>query len=187
MKRKALYILGLMLFPLAACEFHQPVEEPEMELEGIVLTLQCQDEVVTKTGADGIKEGTTAWNENKIAWADVYFYHYGETDTNAEKHVRFLPNRDNTVTLPVNVTDADVENIAPRATGDNYWVYVIANFPDTTALNGLTDTSIDNLKAQVLNTDFVTDHKQPHFVMDGLSIGRMTSRSRRSGSLSSTG
>lgn len=181
MKRTALYILMALVLPFVSCQKDLvPDPDQQQDLEGIVLTLKCQEpERNTRAGTSGTKPGIAAWNENKLRVLDIYFYRQGATGSNAVKHVRHLSGADDRVTVPVNVTDAEIENIAPRATTNNFYVYVLANYPDTTALNNLTNTSLTHLKELTLNTDFVSNHLQNSFVMDGEVQASIESRTRR--------
>ena len=170
-----------LVLPFVSCQKDLvPDTDQQQDLEGIVLTLKCQEpERNTRAGTSGTKPGIAAWNENKLRVLDIYFYRQGATGSNAVKHVRHLSGADDRVTVPVNVTDAEIENIAPRATTNNFYVYVLANYPDTTALNNLTNTSLTHLKELTLNTDFVSNHLQNSFVMDGEVQASIESRTRR--------
>ncbi|MCR5276488.1 MAG: hypothetical protein K6D54_02285 [Bacteroidales bacterium] len=181
MKRIAIYILMALVLPFVSCQ-KDLVPDPgqEQDLEGIVLTMKCQEpELSSRAGTHGTKPGIAAWNENKLRVLDIYFYRDGATGSNAVKHVRHLSGADNSVTVPVNVTDVDIENIAPRAVTNHFIVYVLANYPDTTELNNLTNTSLTHLKELSLNTDFVSNHLQNSFVMDGEIQASIESRTRR--------
>ena len=181
MKRTAIYILMALVLPFVSCQ-KDLVPDPgqEQDLEGIVLTMKCQEpDLSSRAGTHGTKPGIAAWNENKLRVLDIYFYRDGATGSNAVKHVRHLSGADNSVTVPVNVTDVDIENIAPRAVTNHFIVYVLANYPDTTELNNLTNTSLTHLKELSLNTDFVSNHLQNSFVMDGEIQASIESRTRR--------
>ena len=73
MKRTAIYILMALVLPFVSCQ-KDLVPDPgqEQDLEGIVLTMKCQEpEFSSRAGTHGTKPGIAAWNENKLRVLDI--------------------------------------------------------------------------------------------------------------------
>ena len=183
MMRRLLYgCLALLL--LAACgkevEGVQQWDGPVMELR-----LACVNPSdPTKAGSDGTESGSDAYNENLISWVDFYFYPDGETTKNASYHIHQVSGKVNNDVFLLNLTTNQVNNrIFPVLTNTTETlVFAIANAPEG-LLDGLSDTSLDNLNQLVVPTNFVdvplTNHSQTRFMMSGSTILTLSGRSQK--------
>lgn len=186
MKKIYLILSFALLAALApSCERERLADGPEGD-GGIVLTFRCANPE-TRTGTHGVREGLNDWNENLISTLDLFFYPEGGTANDCVLHERFEPNEsDGDATVTTYTTDEFVSGTLVPTSQNSFMVYAIANYPGTiiTDENDLSGTSVADLKALPLNTNFAaasdpqSPHRQASFVMDGLT--RVTGVSKES-------
>lgn len=186
MKKIYLILSFALLAALApSCERERLIDGPEGD-SGIVLNFSCA-KPETRNGTHGVREGLNDWNENLIATLDLFFYPEGGTGGNCVLHKRFEPNEtDGDATVTTYTTDEFVSGTLVPTSQNSFMVYAIANYPGTiiTDENDLSGTSVADLKALPLNTNFAAasdpqnPHRQTSFVMDGLT--RVTGVSKES-------
>lgn len=160
----------LLLLALVSCT-REPVY-PESQV--IELTLSTGDDMSTRAGADGVKDGEDAYNENLISWVEFFFYPAGETDADAVYHVRRESGKRRSDVMRLELTSEQVNGVLfPSAPADVRTCTVIAfvNYPGTLVEEDgpLTGTSLPELESRVVSTDFVTpeNHRQTRFLMSG--------------------
>lgn len=181
--RRLLYGL-LILLLLVACG-KEGDEALQWDGPVIEISLSCVNPSdPTKAGSDGVESGSDAYNENLISWVDFYFYPDGETAQNASYHLRKESGKVNSDVFLLTLTTNQVNNrIFPVLTNTTETlVFAIANAP-TEVLDGLSDTSLDNLKQVAVSTEFVdvplTNHSQTRFMMSGSVILTLAERSQK--------
>ena len=167
----------LLLLPLLLLSCRR--EAPEGMLAGhptIQLTVQCDDPLDTKAGADGTQDGEDYYNENLISWVDIFFYPADQTDQDATYHIRLNSGkRRGDVFLLDFRSDQINDAIFPVEGNITYaTVFVVANYPGTlvatqSGQDVLEGTSLPDLEAKTVTTSFEESltHRQTRFLMSG--------------------
>ncbi|MBQ9462551.1 MAG: hypothetical protein IJU68_02710 [Bacteroidales bacterium] len=183
MIKRLSYCLLICCLVLSSCG----KEVPETVWDGPVIELgvACMEPTdPTKAGSDGVQAGDNSYHENVISWVDFYFYPGGATFENASYHVRKESGkRENDVfriELTTNQVNYQIFPVQSETTEAS--VFAIANGPKD-LLDGLEDTSLDNIKRQVVSTEFVnvsyTNHRQDQFMMSGSATITLSGRSQK--------
>lgn len=188
MIRRRSYGGGLWLFAalflLSACGKDG---EDASQWDGPVIELgvACVDPALpTKAGSDGIQAGDNTYHENLLSWVDFYFYPGGATSEQASYHVRKESGKRENDVFRLELTTNQVNyQIFPAQSGTTEaTVFALANAPQE-LLDGLEDTSLDNILQQVVSTEFVDvgyiNHRQDRFLMSGTATLSLTGRSRK--------
>lgn len=146
----------------------------------------------TKAGVSGVEAGENSYHENDIAWVDFYFYPGDATTEPATYHVRKISGKRGSDVFRIELTTNQVNSrIFPaQSETTTATVFAIANGPKD-LLDGLEDTSVDNIGRQVVSTEFVevnhTNHRQDNFMMSGTAQLTLTGRSKKVVSQGSVG
>ena len=191
----------LLLLLLAACRREaQELVQPEWDGPVIELALSCVNPSdPTKAGSNGTESGENPYHENDIKWVDFFFYPGGATSEQATYHVRKISGRRDKDVFRVELTTNQV-NYLIFPVLDNITeatVFAIANTPNlnpdsseedvVTLLDGLEDTSLDNILAQVVSADFAKpvaeggylNHRQDELVMSGQTTITLAGRNQK--------
>ena len=157
-------LLLLACVGLAACNEHDWGEMPD-DAQCIELTVNCVNLNATRATMDG----EDAYNENQIGTLHYFFYHRGKTDENAvmSGKISLDGGAKNSTVIRIPLSETDLNTVVFPRPANECDVYLIANLPDNVAIPE--NTSIDNLKALAVETDFanrVTAGTQQPFVMD---------------------
>ena len=176
MKRGLHILLLFCLSWLTGC-----VDEPVFQKpgEGIVLTVCCEEPLLTKTD----KAGEQQYNENLIKTVDFLFYPGNQrTDVDAVYHIRRDlsedPTQDGNGTAQFSIVVNKEVFQTIFASNNEATVYALVNFTadDIAAYlgNTLEDTSLDDLYAKdPIETDFAANERnfiQPSFLMHGMAL-----------------
>ena len=183
--RRLSYLL-VQLLALLSCT-REPLSQTETGGPYISLELRCNDpvEVLSKAGADGTQEGLDRYNENLISTVDFFFWPGNETSSDAVYHVHLTSGNRRSDVFRLEMTSEEVNNkIFPLYPSDirEATVLAIVNYPGTMVADeeDLSGTSLDEINAIALSTDFVSpaDHKQPSFIMSGSQVIELRGRTQ---------
>lgn len=185
MKKLSYALLCASLLLLLSCG-KEVGEEAQWDGPVIELSVACLEPTgLTKAGISGVEAGENSYHENVITSVDFFFYPGDATSEPATYHVRFdnLSKRENAVfRLELSTNEVNYKIFPAQSGTTEATVFAIANIPDD-LLSGLEDTSIDNIGAQMLTTDFTnspyTNHRQDQFIMSGTSTLTLRSRSQK--------
>jgi len=177
---------GILLFCgltlLSSCS--RESVEPEWEGPVIEMSVSCLEPTdPTKAGVSGVEAGENSYHENVLQWVDFYFYPGGATMEPATYHVRMTSGKRENDVFRIPLTTNQVNYlIFPVLSGiTEATVLAIANGPKT-LLDGLEDTSKDNIESQIVSTEFVnvtpTNHRQEQFMMSGTTTIELSSGGR---------
>ena len=149
---KALAI-AMLAIVAASCTVRELVPAPkEMSVE---LTLRCSDNLVRAT-----EPGQDLYNENAIDHVDYFVYTSNSNEVAAVAHDR--------VSNPGTTCMVDLNALVAAHTlteGENCYIYVIANWPDT--FTGTeTVSALKNLSVTTTDFDTAVSGNTPSFVMD---------------------
>lgn len=177
MRNKCLYILYLIYIIIAG---FTSCTETDVEWgdgrKALELRVQCSS--VGETRADGVMGGEHALNEDLIKTLHYFLYKKGETSGNAlfmgSSKLEAGTQDEAVIRVPLNDNELN-EVLFPRPANECE-VYVIANLPDDVEIPS--NTSVDNLKAMVMETDFKGAITQSSFVMDGLGTVQIVNRNK---------
>ncbi len=165
MKRITAYSLLLtVLFILAACGEREII--PENATDHFIELTFGNITPPAETKADHSR-GVDAYNENKIASVDCFFYPEGATDSPAVfsalgRGAEAVTEGDSTVyKVKIFFTDDEAAAMFGSTTSGTCKAYVICNAP----LSYSSDTSVPALKELVLESDFSAQTVQGSFVM----------------------
>lgn len=176
MMKKCLYILYLIYIIVGLCSCTENGGEWGDGRKMLELTVQCSS--VGATRADGVMGGEHHLNEDLIETLHYFLYRKGETSGNAlfmgATTLEAGTQDEAVIRVPLNDNELN-EQLFPRPANECE-VYVIANLPDGVGIPE--NTSLDNLKALVINTDFQGSTTQPSFVMDGLGTATIVNRNK---------
>lgn len=182
MKRLSYGFLGMLLL-LSACTKEEL--EPEWDGPVIELNVSClKAGDTTKAGVSGVEAGENSYHENDLAWVDFFFYPGDATSEPATYHVRKTSGKRENDVFRIELTTNQVNSrIFPAQTETTTaTVFAIANGPKE-LLDGLEDTSIDNIGRQTVSTEFVdvnhTNHRQDQFMMSGQTQITLAGRSKK--------
>lgn len=180
MRRLSYGLILLLLFACGKEESWETWNGPLLELD--VACVNPSDP--TKAGSDGVEAGENVYHENLISWVDFYFYPGEATSELATYHIRKMSGKRDRDVFRLELTTNQVNNLI-FPVSDNIkeaTVFAIANAP-TDLLDGLEDTSLDNIKSLSITTEFVnvkpTNHRQEHFVMSGSTKLTLAGRSQK--------
>lgn len=172
-----------MLLLLSACTKEEL--EPEWDGPVIELNVSClKAGDTTKAGVSGVEAGENSYHENDLAWVDFFFYPGDATSEPATYHVRKTSGKRENDVFRIELTTNQVNSrIFPAQTETTTaTVFAIANGPKE-LLDGLEDTSIDNIGRQTVSTEFVdvnhTNHRQDQFMMSGQTQITLAGRSKK--------
>lgn len=172
-----------MLLLLSACTKEEL--EPEWDGPVIELNVSClKAGDTTKAGVSGVEAGENSYHENDLAWVDFFFYPGDATSEPATYHVRKTSGKRENDVFRIELTTNQVNSrIFPAQTETTTaTVFAIANGPKE-LLDGLEDTSIDNIGRQTISTEFVdvnhTNHRQDQFMMSGQTQITLAGRSKK--------
>ena len=159
--------------------------EPEWDGPVIELSVSClEPSDPTKAGTGGVTGGENSYHENDISWVDFYFYPGGATSEPATYHIRKESKKRESDVFRIELTTNQVNShIFPAQTNiTEATVFAIANGPRE-LLDGLEDTSLDNIGRQTVSTEFVNvghiNHRQDNFMMSGRTQLTLTGRSKK--------
>lgn len=174
-----------LLFALLLCSCAKEGQELLWNGPVIELSVRCvEPSDPTKAGVSGVESGENSYHENDIAWVDFYFYPGDATSEPATFHVRKTSGRRGSDVFRIELTTNQVNSrIFPaQSETTSATVLAIANGPKD-LLDGLEDTSLDNIGRQVVTTEFVevshTNHRQDNFIMSGTAQLALTGRSKK--------
>lgn len=183
MMKRLSYALAAALLLLSSCG--KEGRAPEWDGPVIELSVSClEPSDPTKAGTSGVSGGENSYHENVISWVDFYFYPGGDTSSPATYHVRKESGKRESDVFRIELTTNQVNyRIFPAQTDiTEATVFAIANGPKD-ILDGLEDTSMDNIGRQVVSTDFVnvtyTNHRQDQFIMSGTATVKLLGRSQK--------
>lgn len=153
MKGNKLYItlLGFVLLLLSgACEDDFPSDKQDGQ--GFVLSLSLATQAATRATEPGID----AFNENRIAWADVYFFSANATGQDDEK---CLYVQTGLVPSPISSSATDYELQVPLdpaiiSEGTAYYVYVVANPAAGGMTAGTKGETLADIRQKTLTTEW---------------------------------
>jgi len=178
MKNKRIhYILSCLACMLAAfCSCVEQEQGANPDQKGLELRLSCL--APNRTRAENVMGGEQGLNENLIRTLHYFFYHNGKTSENAvlAGSMTLEQNTQGEAVIRIPVNDAEVNNVLFPRPANECEMYVIANLPEEIELPA--NTSIDNLKELVINSDFKSEYPQSAFVMDGLGKAKLIDRNR---------
>ena len=176
MMKKCLYILYLIYIIVGLCSCTENGGEWGDGRKMLELTVQCSS--VGATRAEGVMGGEHILNEDLVTTLHYFLYRKGETSGNAlfmgATTLEAGTQDEAVIRVPLNDNELN-EQLFPRPANECE-VYVIANLPDGVGIPE--NTSLDNLKALVINTDFQGSTTQPSFVMDGLGTATIVNRNK---------
>jgi len=147
-----------------------------MDENTLLLTVDCVS--LKESRAESAKDGETDLNENLIKSLHYFFYHEGKTSENAVLSgvVNLAEETHDEVVVRIPMNENVLNNTLFPRPANSCEVYVIANLPAGITIPD--DTSIDNLKKMVVETDFKGIYPQPSFVMDGQSTAMVIDRNK---------
>ncbi len=131
-----------------------------------------------------MEAGENPYHENDIAWVDFFFYPGEATSEPATYHVRKTSGKRENDVFRIELTTNQVNSrIFPaQSETTTATVFAIANGPRE-LLDGLEDTSLDNIGRQTVSTEFVNvshiNHRQDNFMMSGRTQLTLTGRSKK--------
>ena len=169
MLRRLSYLLLLPLLLLSCSK-----EQPGWDGPVIELTVRTGDGIETRAGYDGTEDGVDRYNENLISWVDFFFYPDGDTDSDATFHYRHVSGKKRSDVVRIELTSDQVNTIIfpsiPKDVRTTH-VFAVVNYPDVLVEdeNDLSHTSLPELEARRISTDFVSpaNHRQTRFMMSG--------------------
>ncbi|MBR5481370.1 MAG: hypothetical protein IKU85_06745 [Bacteroidaceae bacterium] len=192
MKNYIFYILLLLLASLGmvSCTEHEIFETDKGK--SIRITASCVNLNTTRAEGDAetTKPGEEYLNENLISTIHYFLYPEGGTNANAVlvgKITNIGQHGSATIDIPL-VEEVLNKNLFP-GTNRECEVYLIANFPNASNLESLSDTRVETLQALALTAfdngsegtggvrNPATFDEQESFVMDGLGTILLDNRS----------
>lgn len=140
-----------------------------MEKNEVVLSVSCASSHATRATMVGNS------NENYIETLHYFFYTEGKTNLNAVESGSILVNKHTETNLRIEVdkNKTILNNLFPNS-NTTCQVYIIANLPAGIQLPA--NTSIESLKAMVINTNF--ENPQESFIMDGQATVTLAGRDK---------
>ena len=154
----------------------------ESEMDGCagkkVLELRVECSSATGTRADGVMGGEHALNEDLIKTLHYFLYQRGKTSENAlfAGSYTMEDNTQDEAVIRVPLDDDELNGMLFPRPVNECDVYVIANLPDDVEIPA--NTSVDNLRTMVIETDFNGSMPQGSFVMDGMGIVQIVNRNK---------
>lgn len=183
MKRLSYGLLCVLVLLLPSCE--KEGQEETWDGPVIELSVSCVEPTnPTKAGVSGVEAGENPYHENDIAWVDFFFYPGEATSEPATYHVRKTSGKRENDVFRIELTTNQVNSrIFPaQSETTTATVFAIANGPRE-LLDGLEDTSLDNIGRQTVSTEFVNvshiNHRQDNFMMSGRTQLTLTGRSKK--------
>ena len=183
MKRLSYGLLCVLVLLLPSCE--KEGQQETWDGPVIELSVSCVEPTdPTKAGVSGVEAGENSYHENDIAWVDFFFYPGEATSEPATYHVRKTSGKRENDVFRIELTTNQVNSrIFPaQSETTTATVFAIANGPKE-LLDGLEDTSLDNIGRKVVSTEFVevshTNHRQDNFMMSGRTLLTLAGRSKK--------
>ena len=140
----------------------------DKEKNALELTVNCTPAISSRVTEDG----EANYNENLIKTLHYFFYREGQTSQNAVMSgtvVMAEGGVQNQAIIRVQVNENELNNTLFPRPYNKCEVYIIANLPEEVQLP-TDNTSIDNLKATIVETAFNESVIQPSFIMDGQAV-----------------
>ena len=179
MKNVLRYCLGLVMFASAwACQ-DDLIPETDGQQGGITLVFSSSS-LATKAPGDGVE----SLNENKIQTVHYFLFPEDPDDLQTDNrdrqpsHWGVLTNLEaqNAKKITLNISDDDLNNVVFPRPYDECEVYAIVNLPKSIVIDEDTDKTLSNLKSIALDADFVSKATQDLFVMEGIGVAQLDSR-----------
>lgn len=155
------------------------IPETDGQQGGITLVFSSSS-LATKAPGDGVE----SLNENKIQTVHYFLFPEDPDDLQTDNrdrqpsHWGVLTNLDaqNEKKITLNISDDDLNNVVFPRPYDECEVYAIVNLPKSIVIDEDTDKTLSNLKAIALDADFVSKATQDLFVMEGIGVAQLDSR-----------
>lgn len=155
------------------------IPETDGQQGGITLVFSSSS-LATKAPGDGVE----SLNENKIQTVHYFLFPEDPDDLQTDNrdrqpsHWGVLTNLDaqNEKKITLNISDDDLNNVVFPRPYDECEVYAIVNLPESIVIDEDTDKTLSNLKAIALEADFVSKATQDLFVMEGIGVAQLDSR-----------
>ena len=183
MMRRLSYLL--MLWMLFSCTREALVPDSQPQGPYLELGVVCDDSEETRAGADGTQDGVDRYNENLLSTVDFFFWPGEQTEGDAVYHIHRTSGNRRSDVFRIEITSDDINlRIFPSFPNDvrQATVMAIVNYPGKLVADeaDLSGTSLDELQARVVETDFVSpsDHRQPSFMMSGTTVIELRGRSQ---------
>ena len=151
---------------------------PSMEEPGIMLTVRCDNPLLSK--ADGTKDGEQAYNENVIHSVDFLFYP-GDSPSDNTDALHYIRKELSEDTMQPGLWEASfnlvikkdiIGQLFTEGNGLKATVYALVNF-ERGFVGDLSETSKADISARRIVTDFASTEQayvQPDFLMDGRTV-----------------
>ena len=167
-----------MLASAWACQ-DDIIPETDGQQGGITLVFSSSS-LATKAPGDGVE----SLNENKIQTVHYFLFPEDPDDLQTDNrdrqpsHWGVLTNLDaqNEKKITLNISDDDLNNVVFPRPYDECEVYAIVNLPESIVIDEDTDKTLSSLKAIALEADFVSKATQDLFVMEGIGVAQLGSR-----------
>lgn len=155
------------------------IPETDGQQGGITLVFSSSS-LATKAPGDGVE----SLNENKIQTVHYFLFPEDPDDLQTDNrdrqpsHWGVLTNLDaqNEKKITLNISDDDLNNVVFPRPYDECEVYAIVNLPKSIVIDEDTDKTLSNLKSIALDADFVSKTTQDLFVMEGIGVAQLDSR-----------
>lgn len=155
------------------------IPETDGQQGGITLVFSSSS-LATKAPGDGVE----SLNENKIQTVHYFLFPEDPDDLQTDNrdrqpsHWGVLTNLDaqNEKKITLNISDDDLNNVVFPRPYDECEVYAIVNLPKSIVIDEDTDKTLSNLKSIALDADFVSKATQDLFVMEGIGVAQLDSR-----------
>lgn len=155
------------------------IPETDGQQGGITLVFSSSS-LATKAPGDGVE----SLNENKIQTVHYFLFPEDPDDLQTDNrdrqpsHWGVLTNLDaqNEKKITLNISDDDLNNVVFPRPYDECEVYAIVNLPESIVIDEDTDKTLSNLKAIALEADFESKATQDLFVMEGIGVAQLDSR-----------
>lgn len=170
------YLFYLVIVLIGFCSCVEQAQEVYFGQKSLELKLSCLDP--NHSRAENEMGGEQDLNENLIRSLHYFFYPTGKTSENAimEGSMTLELNTQGEAVIRIPVNDAEVNEVLFPRPANECEMYVIANLPEEVTIPS--NTSVDNLKTLVINSDFKSAFPQSAFVMDGLGKAKLVDRNK---------
>lgn len=172
----------LLVFLAASCSRETDVRNQEWNGPVISFDFNIEGAPVVKSGDETYDAiGENPYRENQIDFVDFFFYPGGKTSSNATYHVKKIFTTRNNASFRLEVTPYEVDRLIFPKDESIEETTVLAVCNSQIDFGTLMDTSMDNLFAQEVETDFVspTNHRQANFMMSGTTVIHLAGRSQK--------
>lgn len=169
-------ILYIIIIVAAFCSCTESDMEGRAGKKVLELRVECSS--ATGTRADGVMGGEHALNEDLIRTLHYFLYQRGKTSENALFAGSYTMEDDtqDEAVIRVPLDDDELNGMLFPRPVNECDVYVIANLPDDVEIPA--NTSVDNLRTMVIETDFNGSDTLSSFVMDGMGIVQIVNRNK---------